>query len=109
MVAPVGTVTVMLVALHAVGVAAVPLKATVLLPCDAPKSVPVIVIVVPTVPEVGLRLPIEGMDGLGGGASALLFGVEAHPCCREAAKSTRTICRTSKAYFERALVVIDVI
>ena len=53
-VAPAGTVTAMLVLLQVVGVAVVPLKVTVLLPCVAPKLVPVIVTGVPTVPEVGL-------------------------------------------------------
>jgi hypothetical protein len=44
-VAPAGTVVVILVALQAVAVAAVPLNATVLLPCELPKFVPVIVTV----------------------------------------------------------------
>ena len=52
-VAPVGTVTVMLVALHAVAVPAeVPLKVTVLVPCVAPKFVPVMVTDAPTAPEI---------------------------------------------------------
>jgi hypothetical protein len=52
-VAPVGTVTVMLVALHALAVpAAVPLKVTMLFPCIVPKFVPVMVIGVPTAPAV---------------------------------------------------------
>ena len=59
-VAPVGTVTVMLVALQAVAVAAVPLNFTVLVPCVAPKFVPVMTTVVPTVPLLGLRLVIVG-------------------------------------------------
>ena len=59
-VAPVGTVTTMLVALQLVGVATVPLNVTVLVPCVAPKFVPVIVTEVPTVPEFGLRLVIFG-------------------------------------------------
>jgi hypothetical protein len=50
----------MLVALHLVGVATVPLNVTVLVPCVAPKFVPVIVTDVPTVPELGLRLVIFG-------------------------------------------------
>lgn len=53
-VAPVGTRTVMLVALQLVGVANVPLKSTVLVPCVAPKLAPVIVTEVPTEPEAGL-------------------------------------------------------
>jgi hypothetical protein len=55
-VAPVGTVTVMLVALQLVGVATVPLNVTVLVPCVAPKFVPVMVTIVPTGPDVGLIL-----------------------------------------------------
>lgn len=42
LVAPDGTGTVMLVPLHELGVAAVPLNVTVLVPCDAPKLVPLI-------------------------------------------------------------------
>ena len=57
--APVGTLTTMLVALQAMGVAAVPLKVTELFEsCEAPKPVPVIVTGAPTIPEVGARLVI---------------------------------------------------
>ncbi len=59
-VAPVGTVTVMDVALQLVAVAAVPLKATVLLPCVVPKLVPVMVTDVPTVPADTLRPLMAG-------------------------------------------------
>ena len=59
-VAPVGTGTTMVVALQLVGVAAVPLKVTVLAPCDAPKFVPVMVTEVAAAPEVGLRLVMLG-------------------------------------------------
>src|SRR5204863_6039051 len=59
-VAPVGTGTVRLVALQLVGVATVPLNATVLVPCVAPKFVPVIVTAVPTGPDVGLSVVIDG-------------------------------------------------
>jgi hypothetical protein len=55
-----GTGRTMLVALQLVGVAAVPLKLTVLFPCDAPKLVPVIVTEVPTRPAVGDRLVMLG-------------------------------------------------
>jgi hypothetical protein len=51
-VAAAGTVTTMLVALQLVTDAAVPLKATVLLPCVEPKFAPVMVIDTPTAPEV---------------------------------------------------------
>jgi len=60
-VAPFGTGTTMLVALQLVGVADVPLKVTVLVPCEAPKLVPVMVTEVPKRPEVGLRLVIAGV------------------------------------------------
>ena len=53
-VAPLGTGTTMLVALQLVGVAAVPLNVTVLVPCVAPKFVPAIVTEVPTGPDVDL-------------------------------------------------------
>jgi hypothetical protein len=58
--APAGTGTTMLVALQLVGVAAIPLNFTVLLPCAPPKLVPVIVTAVPTLPEVGLKLEMPG-------------------------------------------------
>ena len=53
-----GTGTTMVVSLQLVGVATAPPKVTVLLPCVAPKFVPVIVTGVPTTPDVGLRLLI---------------------------------------------------
>ncbi len=52
-VAPTGTMTVMLVALQLVIDAAVPLNVTVLNPCVAPKFVPVIVTACPTAPDAG--------------------------------------------------------
>jgi hypothetical protein len=51
-VAPAGTVTTMLVALQLTTAATVPLKVTVLVPWVAPKFVPVMVMDVPTAPEV---------------------------------------------------------
>jgi len=59
-VAPVGTVATMLVALQLVAVAEVPLNFTVLLPWDEPKFVPVIVTEAPTAPDVGDRVVIVG-------------------------------------------------
>src|SRR5258705_372070 len=59
-VAPAGTGTTMLVADHVVGVAAVPLKVSVLVPLVAPKLVPVIVTGAPTAPLVGARLVMLG-------------------------------------------------
>ncbi|HEX4075790.1 MAG TPA: hypothetical protein VHX49_10355, partial [Candidatus Acidoferrales bacterium] len=66
-VAPVGTGTTMLVALQTVGVPGVPLNSTVLVPCVAPKFVPVIVTGVLTGPEVTLKLPMLGAAGGSGG------------------------------------------
>src|SRR5260221_7393283 len=61
-VAPVGTGTTMLVALQLVGVAAVPLNLTVLLPCVAPKFAPVIVTEAPATPDVGFRFAMLGTE-----------------------------------------------
>jgi len=52
----------MLVALQFVGVAAVPLNFTVLVPCVAPKLAPAIVTDVPTTPDVGFRLVMLGPE-----------------------------------------------
>ena len=65
-VAAAGTGTAMLVALQLVGVAVVPLKVTVLVPCVAPKVVPVTVTDVPTGPDVVERLLMAG-GGIGVG------------------------------------------
>src|SRR5580693_5630751 len=65
-VAPFGTATTILVALHAVGVAAIPWNVTALVPCDAPKFAPAIVTEVPTTPDVGFRLVRLGGGGGGG-------------------------------------------
>ena len=73
-VAPAGTDVAMLVDVQAVVVAVVPLKVTV--PED-PKFVPVIVTPVPTAPEVGLRLVIEGG---GGGAEVVTVIVREGGC-----------------------------
>ncbi len=60
-VAPLGTGTVMLVALQLVGLGAgVPLNVTELLPCEVPKFDPAMVTEVPTGPEFGLRLVMLG-------------------------------------------------
>jgi hypothetical protein len=59
-VAPAGTVVVMLVAVEAVTTAGTPLKLTVLLPGVALKFVPVMVTVVPGNPLVGVKLEIAG-------------------------------------------------
>src|SRR5437899_2249548 len=65
-VAPLGTGTAILVELQLVGVAAVPLNETVLVPWAAPKLVPAIVTDAPTAPEVGFKLVI-----LGGGTATM--------------------------------------
>jgi hypothetical protein len=59
-VAPVGTVAVMLVALHAVVFAEVPLNVTVLDNLLDPKLVPAITTEEPTAPVVGVRLLMVG-------------------------------------------------
>ncbi len=59
-VAPDGTGTWILPALQLVGVAAVPLNFTVLVPWLVPKFAPVIVTDIPTAPDVGERLVIFG-------------------------------------------------
>ena len=59
-VAPVGTGVTMLVAVHVVGDAEVPLNLTVLTPCVEPKFAPVIVTVVPTAPRFGDKLVMLG-------------------------------------------------
>jgi hypothetical protein len=61
-VAPVGTVTLIEVALQLVTVAVVPLNSTVPLPCVEPKFVPVTVTAVPTAPDVGDKLVRLGAD-----------------------------------------------
>jgi hypothetical protein len=67
-VAPLGTFTVMLVALQLVAVPAlVPLNVTVLLPWAVPKLLPAIVTAEPTAPEAGVR-PV--MTGTGAGEKA---------------------------------------
>jgi len=60
-VAPAGAEAVMLVADQAAGVAGVPLNATTLLPCEAPKFVPVNVTVVPLGPDVGFSAVSVGV------------------------------------------------
>jgi hypothetical protein len=59
-VAPLGTAAVMLVAVQLVGVAAIPLNVTALVPWVAPKFAPMIVIDVPTNPDVGFKLVMLG-------------------------------------------------
>lgn len=61
LVAPLGTGTEMVVSVQLVGVADVPLKLTVLVPCVAPKLVPLMVTPVPPGPEVGERLLMAGV------------------------------------------------
>jgi hypothetical protein len=63
-VAPAGTAAEILVALQLVGVAAVPLNVTVLVPGAAPKFVPEMVTVVPTMPDAGFRLVTLGPNAV---------------------------------------------
>ena len=94
-VAPAGTGTTMPVPLQLAGVAVVALKDTVLVPCVVPKFVPVIVMEVPTGPDVGLRLLMLG--ALGGGvppAGEFPLTRPAQPLlnCKAATKTTnRTV------------------
>jgi len=60
LVAPAGTGTTMVLALQLVGVAAVPLNRTTLVPFVVPKFAPLMVTVVPTLPDVGDRLAMMG-------------------------------------------------
>jgi len=69
---PCGTGTTILVLLQLVGVAVTPAKVTVLVPCEVPKFVPVIVTEVPTGPVVGARLVIVGVAPAGGMISTML-------------------------------------
>src|SRR5271169_6862842 len=59
-VAPAGTGTTILVAVQVVTGAVVPLKVTLLVPCEEPKFVPAIVTGVPTGPLVGFKVVIFG-------------------------------------------------
>ena len=91
-VAPLGTGTTMLVALQLVGTPAVPLNFTVLVPCVAPKFVPVIVTAVPTGPDVTLKLPIPGVGGSGFAAGTL----PAQLCSMIAAPRKRIVIKRSR-------------
>ena len=70
LVAPLGTGTVMLVALQVVGVASVPLNVTV--PAVVPKFVPAIVTTVPIGPDVGLTVVMLGAGDVTVNATPLL-------------------------------------
>jgi hypothetical protein len=69
----------MLVALQLVGVPAVPLNVTVLVPCAAPKFVPMIATAVATGPEFGFKLVMLG-TGLPEGGSPPALVVPVQPC-----------------------------
>src|SRR5437660_1591310 len=62
--APFGTGATILVALQLVGVAATPLKVTVLVPWVAPKLAPVMVTEVPTAPAMGDRPVMVGAEAV---------------------------------------------
>ena len=61
-----------LVPLHAVGVATVPLNVTVLVPAVVPKFVPAIVTAVPIGPDVGLTVVMLGAGDVTVNATPLL-------------------------------------
>jgi hypothetical protein len=63
--APLGTGTKIEFELQPVGVAKVPLKVTVLVPCAGPKFVPVIVTTVPAGPEMGEIVAMSGATDAG--------------------------------------------
>jgi len=69
----------MLVLLQSVGVACTPAKVTVLVPWVAPKFAPVIVTVVPTVPELGLRFVMLGAWSRAGGVTVKVAPLLAFP------------------------------
>ena len=60
-VAPPGTGTLIALSIQEVGVAGVPLKVTVLVPCVGPKPPPLIATDVPPVPDVGFKLMMLGV------------------------------------------------
>jgi len=62
-VAPLGTVVMMYPVVHQVGVACTPLNVTVLEPCVAPKSLPLISTCVPASPEAGNKPVSAGGTG----------------------------------------------
>jgi hypothetical protein len=64
-VAPAGTWTCRLVALHETQVTGVPLNVTVLVPCDAPKPLPTMATNVPTGPDCGVISCIAGAASAG--------------------------------------------
>ena len=64
---PIGTVAVMLVSLHLLAVAVVALNFTVLVPCTAPKFVPVMITEVAMAPEFGFEPVIVTAGGVIGG------------------------------------------
>jgi hypothetical protein len=78
-VAPEGTVAVMLLAVQELAVAAVPLNFTVLLPWLEPKLAPAMVTEVPTAPEVGERLLMLGVLPLAGELNATASHIQFPP------------------------------
>src|SRR5262249_46282499 len=70
-VAPVGTMATMLVALHVLTVAAVPLNLTVLVPFVEPNPVPVMVMEAPIAPDAGERLEIVGAAAARAGSARI--------------------------------------
>ena len=83
-VAPLGTGTAMLLAVQLVGVAAVPLNRTLLVPCVDPKLLPAIVTVTPTDPVLG------DTDAMLGAAGAAVVTVNTTPLLATPPTVTRT-------------------
>jgi hypothetical protein len=83
-VAPVGTVVLMLAVPQLLTVATVLLNVRVLVPCEPPKFDPVIVIGVPTTPDAGLRLAMLG-------ASDVAVLAEEHPCSSTEANTSKAV------------------
>jgi hypothetical protein len=100
-VAPLGTGTAMRVVLQVVGVPAVPLKVTV--PKAVPKFAPVIVTIVPTVPDAGLRLVIFGFAAtptppLNAAKTAPQLSDAPSKACAESVPATVFICCSTSSF-----------
>jgi hypothetical protein len=101
----------MLVALQLVGVVVVPLNLTVLVPCVAPKSVPLRVTGVFTGPELGDKLATLGAGGGGGGGGVVFVcptwaqPVRPSVARHKAAPASRSRLRAGPA-FEKQVVTI---
>src|SRR5260370_8873642 len=91
--ASVGTTAMICVSAQLVMLAGVPLNVTVLVPCVAPKFVPVIVTAVPVGPDVGLT-PLM----LGVGAGTFHVPIVASPTSRPAQSTASIVMLCGPAY-----------